>query len=123
MPADALAAARAVLPAWAVWSPVASIGLGGLACAVLTSVAVAMTCWRLRALPPGAHWTERARLVWPVRRAIVLAWLLATLASAVLPAGGPLSRPGLLGRWMIGTLVTVAVAFGVGFAFENRYVR
>lgn len=123
MPIDAIAAARAFLPAWVIWFPIVSFVIGSLVSAILSAAAVAYASRPLRRLPPEAHWTERARLVWPVRRALALAWVLACIASGPLWAGGQLSRPGVLWRWIVMPVSAVAAGLAVAFVFENRFVR
>lgn len=123
MSTDAIAAAREVLPGWVVWSPLGSVVAGAVVCAALSAAAVAHASRPLRRLTPDAHWTERARLVRPVRRAIVFAWALALVAAAPLTVGGPLARPGQLSRWALEPLGALVAALAVAFAFENRHVR
>ncbi len=123
MSTDAIVAARAFLPVWVVWSPVASFAVGALLGGVLAAAAVAFASRPLRRLSPDVHWTERARLVFPVRRSLALALMVGLIASGPLTVGGPLSRPGALGRWIVGPVVALVAVLAVAFAFENRFVR
>lgn len=120
---EVIAAARGFLPAWVVWAPLGTLALEALVCAVLAGSAVALLSRPLRRLPPDAHWTERARLVLPVRRAIALSCALATFAAGPLQLGGALSRPGEVGRWTLGPILSIATALAIAYAFENRFVR
>ncbi len=123
MSSDAIVAARTFLPTWVVWAPLGTLVLQALLCAVMAATAVAVLSRPLRRLPTDAHWTERARLVWPVRRAITLSCLLSLVAAGPLEAGGALSRPGPVGRWTIGPILSIVTALVIAYVFENRLVR
>lgn len=99
---DPLAAARALLPVWLRFLSLLALplgfGAGWLAARALTPYAYRRV---LRARE--AHWTERARLVWPARKwsALALVALPSVIGAIVAHLGGPLS---LLGRAATGLL-------------------
>ena len=111
-----------MLPTWVVWFPV----LAGVTSAVLAaSAASLLAAWAgrpLRALPPDAHWSERARLAWPVRRIGYALWVPATVIPAVLFDGGPLSLPPSGLRWVALVCLPLAALAAVALRTESRLV-
>jgi len=79
-----LQAARAHLPVWVSWAPLAQVPIAFLAGLILTSLVALIALAQLRRIPPDAHWTERARRVYPARRALNLTLGLSALASLLL---------------------------------------
>lgn len=113
-------AARALLPAWVVWTP-GLFTLVSLAVAWLATRAVATLALRpfLR-LPPDAHWTERARLAQPARLAVALVGMAITIVTAVTLPGGPLSLPPPAVRLLVHVLLLQAVVIGGSLLVEQR---
>ncbi len=117
-----LDAVRQVLPAWTIWLPVAAPVAALLLAYGLASLGALVAGSGLRQLAPDAHWTERARHVSTLRRALVLAAPLPVLATAPLVVGGPVS----MGDGVVpSSVVAVALACAVLVALraENRWVR
>jgi Zn-dependent protease with chaperone function len=101
---------RALLPPWA-------IGAGGLL-AVATAFATGLGATALGARVArlrsgevaGAHWTERARRVWPARAVASLApWIAAGAFSPLVWSAGPLA---LLPAWGTGAAAVLAAWLG-----------
>ncbi len=88
-------AARALLPAWVIWSPLAGAAAAAALSALVGAAAVGWARRRIARIAPEAHWSERARQVHPVRRAAALLVLLVPAACAALAVGGPISRPSI----------------------------
>jgi Zn-dependent protease with chaperone function len=119
-----LDAARALLPWWVVWSPLVAAPVGA---ALVAPFAAAGWLWARRALsriPADAHWTERARAVWPVRRAaIFLTMLLPVVATAPLLLGGSVAPIPWGIRLLLVAGAAAAVCLPAAFAIEDRAVR
>lgn len=117
-----LDAVRQVLPAWTIWLPLAA-PLAAIPLAYgLASLGALVAGSGLRKLPADAHWTERARHAFTLRRTILQSGPLPVLATLPLAVGGPVS----MGRGIVLPLVVaVALACVVAVAFraENRWVR
>jgi Zn-dependent protease with chaperone function len=123
MSSEVISATRAWLPGWVVWAPMGSAIVEALFAAALATSAVALLSRPLSRLTADAHWTERARLVFPVRRAIAVSWVLAMIAAGPLQLGGAVSLPSPFGRFALGPLLSLAAVLAVAYAFEDRFVR
>ncbi len=121
--AEALSAARALLPAWAAWLPLLSVAFATALAAALAALAVLLAGGDLRRLTPASHWTERARALAPVRRAVAVVAGVDLVLSASLVVDSPLSAvPGRL-AWALGLALPFAAVVAVGFAVEDREAR
>jgi Zn-dependent protease with chaperone function len=115
-------AARALFPSWLIWSP--------LLLNLSVAAAVSFLAVRLAALPTprwawsktAAHWTERARAIYPSRRAIGAITIFAPVFFGMLcwMAGGELLP---LSRWtmgFVGCLISFVFVHLAAFLVEQR---
>ncbi len=121
--AEALSAARALLPAWAAWLPLLSVAFATALAAALAALAVLLAGGDLRRLTPASHWTERARALAPVRRVLAVVAGVDLVLSASLVVASPLAVvPGWL-AWALGLALPFAAVLAVAFAVEDREAR
>lgn len=123
MSSDVLDAARAHLPAWIVWFPAITAAWAAAAAAAVVALLALVAARPAARLAPGAHWTERARVTWPARRAAWAGVGLAGGLGALAWTGGPLSRPFGAASGVLAPALAVVIAAGVAFAVEDRLVR
>jgi Zn-dependent protease with chaperone function len=88
----------------------------------LAALAAAVAGHGLRGLDPAVHWTERARRLFPVRRALVVAGMLAPIATLPLASIGTASP---VGAWAfpLTALLSIGSVLPIAFRLENRLVR
>ena len=120
---DCIEAARALVPAWVRLAPLALFAAG----LVVTLASGLLSAWlagrRLRRLPPGAHWTEHARLVWPLRVQAMGAALFMPVVAGLLQGlvAGGFHQPVEL-RVVLAVALTFAAA-SVVHARVRRHLR
>jgi Zn-dependent protease with chaperone function len=122
MTPETLSAVRESLPWWVIALPLAAPLLAAPVAYFLAWLGIRVAGRGLQSLDPAAHWTERARHVFVVRRTVLRVAALPVLATAPLVVGGPAS----VGRRVaLALVVVVALVALVAAAFraENRWVR
>ncbi len=116
-----MAAARALLPAWLPFVSLATIPVafaaGWAAARLLTPL-----LFRRALAASSAHWTERARLAWPARRAsvVLLLFLPAVLGAFLANLAGPFS---VAGPSVTGLLAGAAALAGVALGMRPASLR
>jgi Zn-dependent protease with chaperone function len=87
----ALALARSEVAWWVPWWPLVLAGLVAVVGRVLAQAIVRHALAEWRRVPAAAHWTERARVAFRLRRMAYVGLLASPLFGAVVAAAGPLA--------------------------------
>lgn len=91
---DALAALRATLPWWSGWAPLLLVPLAFVLAWIGAYLGVSASLLARRGAPEDAHWSVRARALFPARMTAASAPLFGAITAGILPAYllGPIAR-------------------------------